>query len=629
MTPAAVVAAGWASPAGIAPEGISPGAPGEPARSFVTRDAELEAAGLRRPFAARVPLSSSGDRAAELLAVAARALVRELDEVVPDWRERRLAIVLGTSAGGMPSLEAALAARAAGGAPSRDLARASLYAGPLASLDSLFGAGALCIQLLAACASSTFAIGFGARFLEEHPDDLVIAGGYDALSLFVASGFEALGATTKSAPPRPFRRERDGMALGEGAALVALARNAPSRARGYVLGFGATSDAVHVTAPDELGRGLASAAEKALADAGLDGESVGFVSAHATATPHNDAAETRALERVFPSDSAPVVHAYKAVIGHALGAAGALEALAALACLSQRVSPAALGAGELEPGFRGRLLPRAERGDARYALKLSAAFGGANAALVLGSEPPARAEVRPYHAVVLRVVGPDVVESDVALLQRATGRSADDLARLDAASLLAATAVASVLEQAELRDSSHTAVVVGTTAASLECNEAFDEVRRRRGAPLAPPRAFPPTSPNVPAGRCSILFALRGPTLGVGGGPGAALEALFVAHALVARGDAAEAVLIAADDAGPVARDLFAAAELPCPARGAVAAVLSRADAGTGRPLSGAKIEELLRLAATTTAAGKPAPVGYAALRAGLLAAASPDPNSA
>jgi 3-oxoacyl-[acyl-carrier-protein] synthase-1/3-oxoacyl-[acyl-carrier-protein] synthase II len=623
------VAAGWASPDGIAPDGLAPGAPGDSARTFITRDAELEAAGLRRPFAARVQLPSSSDRAGELLGAAARALVRELDEVAADWRGRRLAIVLGTSAGGMRSLELALAARAAGSAPSRNLARASLYTGPLAALDALFGEGALRIQLLAACASSTFAIGFGARFLEDHPDDLVIAGGYDALSVFVASGFEALGATTKTAPPRPFRRDRDGMALGEGAALIALGREAPSRGRGYVLGFGATSDAVHVTAPDELGRGLASAAERALADAGLDSESIGLLSAHATATPHNDAAETRVLERVFSGDSAPVVHAYKAVIGHALGAAGALETLSALACLSQRVAPAAVGAGELTSGFRGRLLAHAERGDARYALKLSAAFGGANAALVLGSQPPARAGVGSRHAVVVRAVGQDIVESDLALLERATGRSAGDLARLDAASLLAATAVASVLEQVELADASRTAVVVGTTAASLECNEVFDEVRRRRGAAFAPPRAFPPTSPNVPAGRCAILFALRGPTLGVGGGPGAALEALFVAHALVAGGDACEAVLIAADDTGPVTRDLFAAAELPCPARGAVAAVLSRAEAGTGRPLSGAKIEALLRLAATAAAADKPAPVGCEALRAALLAAAPTSPNSA
>lgn len=627
MTPAAIVAAGWASAAGIAPEGLSPGSPGDGPRSFIARDAELEAAGLRRPFAARVALAPSGDRAAALLGVAARGLARELDEVAPDWRARRLALVLGTSAGGMPSLEAALAERAQGRPPSRDLARSSLYAGPLAALDPVFGEGTLRLQVLAACASSTFAIGYGARWLEQHPDDLVIAGGYDALSVFVAAGFEALGATTKAPPPRPFRCDRDGMALGEGAALVALARFTAARRRGYVLGFGATSDAVHVTAPDELGRGLASAADKALADAGLAAAQIGLVSAHATATAHNDAAETRALGRIYSGDVAPVVQPHKAVIGHALGAAGALEVLSALSCLSQRVSPAAIGEGALEPELRARLLAHNERDDAQYALKLSAAFGGANAALVLGLEPSPKASARPRHAVAVRTMGRDIVESDLALLQRRTARSADELARLDAASLLVATAVATVLEHAELGDPNDTAIVVGTSAASLECNEAFDAVRRRRGAQLAPPRAFPPTSPNVPAGRCSILFGLRGPTLAVGGGPTGALEALLVAHDLVANGDAVEAVLVAADDAGPVTRDLFAAAELRCPARGAVAAVLTRATGDS--QLDRAKIERLLRAAAFAMTGENATPQGYPALRAGLLAATSTQPNPA
>jgi 3-oxoacyl-[acyl-carrier-protein] synthase II len=628
VTPAVVLAAGWASPAGVAPEGLSPGAPGEVARSCVTLDEELARAGLRRPFAARVPDAVNGDRAAELLALASRTLVRELEAAAPDWRSRRLALVLGTSAGGMTSLEAALSARAEGRAASRELARASLYAGPLAALDEAFGTTALRLQLLAACASSTFAIGFGARWLEEHPDDLVIAGGYDALGVFVASGFEALGATTNTPPPRPFRRERDGMALGEGAALLALSRHAGERRRGYVLGFGATSDAVHVTAPDELGRGLARAAEKALADAGVAAVDVELVSAHATATPHNDAAEARALATVF-GERSPVVQPYKAVIGHALGAAGALETLAALQCLSERVLPAAVGDGALEPEFQGRLLACNERGAARLALKVSAAFGGANAALVLGLDPSPNARPRRRRTVFVRAAGDDVADSDLTLLASVSGRSADELARLDASSLLAATAAASVLSRCELADTAETAVVVATTAASLECNEAFDQVRRRRGAALAPPRAFPPTSPNVPAGRCAILFGLRGPTLAVGGGPTASLEALLVAHDLVCQGDAREALLIASDDSGPVTRDLFEAAGLPWPARGAVAVVLSAEETGTKAPVSRAKLEELLEAAAASLSAGGATLVGARGLLTSLCAAAPAWPNPA
>jgi 3-oxoacyl-[acyl-carrier-protein] synthase-1/3-oxoacyl-[acyl-carrier-protein] synthase II len=550
-----------------------------------------------------------------MLLVAARALVHELDQVSPSWRTRRLAFFIGTSAGGMNSLERALALRSSGAAVPPELARAALYDGPLAALDEVFGASAARVQILAACASSTFAIGFGARHLEDNPTDLVIAGGYDALSAFVATGFEALGATTKAAPPRPFRQERDGMALGEGAALVALTRGSHAdRGRGYVLGFGATSDAVHVTAPDELGRGLSRAAEKALIDAGLDAERVGLVSAHATATRHNDAAEMRALERLFAGASAPVVHPYKAVIGHALGAAGALETLAALTCLSERVLPAAVGAGELDPAFHARLLARNEQGAPTFCLKLSAAFGGTNAALVVGLEPSPDAPPTSRKSVTLRALGTSLAGPDLALVARASGHALEELERLDSASQLAASALASVLERVTLLDPEQTAVVVATTAASLECNEAFDRPRRTRGPQLAPPRAFPPTSPNVPAGRCSILFALRGPSLAVGGGRSAAAEALLVAHDLVARGDALEAVVIAADDSGPVTRDIVSAAGLPLPPRGALGVVLGVAAPDEANPLSRAALLEHLLRASSAPGAGETCPGGYQAL---------------
>jgi 3-oxoacyl-[acyl-carrier-protein] synthase II len=630
VTPALVLAAGWVSAAGVAPEGLSPGEPGDAPRSFVGRDPDLASAGLRRPFAGRAGEVPPGDRARGLLLVAARALVRELDQVSPSWRTRHLAFFIGTSAGGMNSLEQALALRSSGAALPQELARGALYDGPLAALDEVFGGPFARVQILAACASSTFAIGFGARHLEQNPTDLVIAGGYDALSAFVATGFEALGATTKAAPPRPFRHDRDGMALGEGAALVALTRGTGAeRGRGYVLGFGTTSDAVHVTAPDELGRGLSRAAESALVDAGIEARRVDLVSAHATATRHNDAAEMRALNRIFDGASAPVVHPYKAVIGHALGAAGALETLAALTCLSERVLPGAVGDGELDTDFRGRLLARNERGTAAFCLKLSAAFGGTNAALVVGLEPSPNAAPTPRRAVVARALGTSLMEPNLQLVARVSGRPLEELERLDSASQLAASALASALELVSLVDPAQTAVVVGTTAASLECNEAFDGPRRTRAPHLAPPRAFPPTSPNVPAGRCSILFGLRGPSLAVGGGQSAAAEALLVAHDLVARGDALEAVVIVSDDTGPVTRDILSAAGLPLPPRGALGVVLGVAAPDEAHSLSRTALWELLLRSASLAGAGDPRPSGCEALRQGVSAGEAEADNSA
>jgi 3-oxoacyl-[acyl-carrier-protein] synthase-1/3-oxoacyl-[acyl-carrier-protein] synthase II len=488
----------------------------------------------------------------------------------------------------MPSLENALALRAARTPLTPGQARASLYAGPLATLAPFFGAGAPTVSILGACSSSTFALGIACRWLEALRADLVIAGGYDALSLFIATGFEALGTITTS-EPRPFRLERDGMVLGEGAALLALTRSEDGPATlGTILGFGATSDAFHVTAPDPAGRGLARAAELALADAGVTPAEVDLVSAHATSTAHNDAAEVAVLESLFrKSASPPVLHAYKAAIGHSLGAAGALESLAGLAALEQGLLPATPGAGTLDPRLPVDLLERHRAGAARRCLKLSAAFGGANAALLLGkSGTRARGAARPERPVRLLALGRPVLEPDLALIAERTSLPELYRTRLDRASALALTAAATLVQAGTTFEPEGTAIVVGTTAASIEADEAFDARRRERGALAVEPRRFPATSPNLPAGQCSLALGLRGPALAVGGGPGAALDALSVALDLVALGDAERALVIACDDMGPVATELIGSAGLALPADGALAVLI-----GAGGPNDGPGLE--------------------------------------
>src|SRR5262249_20547980 len=138
------------------------------------------------------------------------------------------------------------------------------------------------------------------------------------------------------------------------AALLALSRHSPANAEvlGHIVGFAAASDAVHVTAPDPTGAGLARAAERALLEAAESVTDIELVSAHATATPMNDLAESRALKIALGERTKRVVvHPFKAVIGHTLGAAGALEALAALDAVRRGLAPAAFGDGELEPEF--------------------------------------------------------------------------------------------------------------------------------------------------------------------------------------------------------------------------------------------------------------------------------------
>jgi 3-oxoacyl-[acyl-carrier-protein] synthase II len=154
------------------------------------------------------------------------------------------------------------------------------------------------------------------------------------------------------------------------------------------------------------------------------------VSAHATATPFNDAMEARALGLVFgPTARAPIVHPFKAQIGHTLGAAGVLETLAAASALEQGLAPAAAGEGELDPDASVSLLDRAEPRPLRAALKLSAAFGGSNAALVLTRAPRSR-PAPPLRPVHLRAYA-HVESADLLALAEQTGTPRDRLARLD------------------------------------------------------------------------------------------------------------------------------------------------------------------------------------------------------
>ena len=595
MMPVAVIASAALSALGRGAAATFAGAAGEAPRSGLRLDSS-HALGLAHPLLGYAPLpSDASDRATALLVQVATELSAALDARWPDWRRSKLRVLVGTSSGPMNAALSAFAERADGRALTVELARQVPYFAPLTSLEAALGLSSLqptaenqpgkphAEQILGACASATLAIGIGCRSLDAEDAELVIAGGYDALSPFVASGFEALGALTHGAP-NPFRVERDGMALGEGAALLALVRYDRARARGlrasgHVLGFGASSDAVHLTAPDREGSGVLQAASRALEDAGLDVDAVDLVSAHATSTPYNDAAEARALTRLFPGRRLPV-HAFKAQIGHTLGAAGALETLAALDALQRGLVPASAGHGAVEHDgeleFARVNTPR----PLRAALKLSSAFGGLNAALVLASEPLASASSpRPLRPVYLCAESSVRRSGDPELVTRLATGNPQLAARADELGALVLAAVADLVRVLGRALVPRTAVIVATQSATLEQNERF-ESRRREGRPVEP-RRFPHTSPSACAGLCSIVFGLKGPSFSLGSGPSAGREAWRVARDLVRAGDADEAVVVAAEDAGPVVEDVFSAAGLTPPPRGAAAALVTAEPCGS------------------------------------------------
>jgi 3-oxoacyl-[acyl-carrier-protein] synthase-1/3-oxoacyl-[acyl-carrier-protein] synthase II len=579
VTSIAILAFGAVSGLGEGRAAASAGEPGAPASVAIGADDELARAGLARPFVARVRQLNFGDeRAAELLQRALASCLIDLDRARPGWCDERVGLVLGTSSGGMRAAER-LFATIARGEPAADW-EAATYFGPMARVVRRLGRRFdPAMLVLAACASGSIAIGLAVRWLERGSCDVVLAGGFDDVTVFVAAGFESLRAVTASPPPRPFRLDRDGMALGEGAAVLALATAArPSPA--LITGFGLASDAVHLTAPDRDGGGLARAASAALAEAGHP--SIDLVSAHGTATPFNDAAESRALARALGAEGAraAVVHPYKAQIGHTLGAAGALELLAVADAIERGVLPAAAGEGSVDPGAPARLLARASRGQPRAALKVSSAFGGANAALVLGSDPaPGRARRNAYlHHAVLVDREPDV-EHLAASARIPVDRllRADSLVRLALAALVALERGSGPLAGA--------GVIVGTPLATLETNALFAARIRERGARAAEPRRFPYTSPNAVAGECSIAFGLTGPSFSVGGGMHAGLEALATASLLIEAGDADRIAVVAVDDVGP---GRLALRRGPSLSAGAIAVLVSARSDGGSRARIGA-----------------------------------------
>ena len=241
-----------------------------------------------------------------------------------------------------------------------------------------------------ACASAALALDAALRALRSGDVDCALAGGSDSLCTMTYAGFNSLRAVDEK-PCRPFREGRAGMSLGEGSALLVLERLDAALARGAeplaeLLGAGASCDASHMTAPQPEGLGAAAALLRGLEDAGIEPESVGFINAHGTGTPLNDVAEHAAFVKAFGARAARVpVSATKSIVGHLLGASGALEAVATVLCLQAGAAHPAAGGGTVDPEAAVDLV----LGEARPltpgspAVSTSFGFGGANSALVI------------------------------------------------------------------------------------------------------------------------------------------------------------------------------------------------------------------------------------------------------
>jgi 3-oxoacyl-[acyl-carrier-protein] synthase II len=338
------------------------------------------------------------DRFTQLAAAAAAEALESAgwaDEKPYD--SRRIGCVIGTGIGGLGSFEhghGILVEDGPGKVPplSVPLMMGNAAPGVVAMRHNLHGPS---FGVVSACAAGAHAIGTAMRMLQAGDADAVVTGGSEAaLTPLARAAFAALDAVSATGTSRPFDARRDGFVMGEGAAVLVLEDEERARERGArilarVRGYGATSDAFHLTAPDAEGRGAADAIRIALADAGVEPEDVDYVNAHGTSTPLNDRAETIALKKALGKHAQTVpVSSTKSSIGHTLGAAGAIEAVATILALRDRVAPPTLGYEQPDEGLDldyvpGSARPLGEGDTPLIGLSNSFGFGGHNAALVL------------------------------------------------------------------------------------------------------------------------------------------------------------------------------------------------------------------------------------------------------
>lgn len=539
---------------------------GERAFSEVTL---FDVDGYRVGRAATIPAfggaAEATSRTSAMAIVAGREALRDAGlEGEGARRGARLGLVVGTTTSGMLETEALLAELFAAPRASR-VAPPRLLSHPLSAVGEQVAAGlgpfARVRTLSAACASGAYALALGAAWVELGLVDACLCGGADALCRVTLAGFGALGALDPEGA-RPFDRGRRGLMIGEGAGFVVLESGARARARGapvraWLSGYGMASEAHHVTNPEPSGATPARVMRAALARAGLDGDAVGYVNAHGTGTPLNDAMEARAVREALGERGAVVpISSQKGQIGHTLGAAGAVEAVISLLAIERGELPPTGGLETAEVELAH--VRRRTRAEVSAALSCSFGFGGMDAALLLTRDAPEARAARPSEVYVggAAAVTPAGVLSRSALARLDLGADADRVPegtlagldpvrarRLDAASRLAVVAV----EAAGLT-AGDAALVVGAAFGSVDATAAFVERIRVKGARLASPADFPSLVPSAPAGHVSTYVGTRGPSCVVADMETSGEAAFAHAFELLRAGDAPEACACAVQE---------------------------------------------------------------------------------
>jgi len=315
-----------------------------------------------------------------------------------DVNKERVSVIIGTGVGGIQTLE-----NQHGVFSNRGQRRVTPYFVP--KMISNIAAGQIAIHhgfqgpnhtVVSACASGTDAIGTATRIIQYGDADVVVTGGVEAsITGLCIAGFANMKAlSTRNDDPtaasRPFDANRDGFVLGEGAASIILEEAEHARSRGAtilaeVAGYGSTDDAFHITQPSEGGKGAIAAMQLALTDAQLGVEDVDYINAHGTSTPFNDKTESAAITTLFGEHAQKLkVSSTKSMIGHSLGASGALEAAACVQAIYHNMLPPTINYNTPDPECTLDYVPNtAQEAEVNVVMSNSFGFGGHNGVIVL------------------------------------------------------------------------------------------------------------------------------------------------------------------------------------------------------------------------------------------------------
>ncbi|MFI1383730.1 beta-ketoacyl synthase N-terminal-like domain-containing protein [Embleya sp. NPDC020886] len=555
----------------LRPLGTVPGSVGE---LFVTRvdDDALAAATAGEPV----------ERTTAMLGVAVAEALADSGLATPIADGARHGLGIGTCQGMFHADGAELPLRA-------DRHVVDMYTRPADEVARRFGLRGPQAVISTACASSTTALAWSAAQIRDGRAEVMVSGGAESLCLFALAGFHGLRATS---PNRcaPYTVS-DGMSIGEGAAVLILEEWEHAVRRGATilaefLGSGMSADAYHPVAPDPTARGALAAARRALAAGGLGPERVDYVSGHGTGTANNDAMEKEAMILLFGDRVGSVpISSVKSAVGHTLGAAGAIEAVASVLALRDGVLPPTAGAGGALDDRIDIVPDLARSARVEVVLSNSYAFGGNNASILLAS--PTGVRTRPRlrsareravltgvgavgptgtgHAALLAALAggapaparstasaeaaeaanPEPVRPEQVL--PALWRRMDDYTRRAALAAWEALREAGIDPRTDDGPAEEAALMFATAGGPMRSVEEFG---RSLSELLVPERrsSFARTTMTSAPGTLGICLGLRGPTITFLSGGTAGLQALDHACALVSRGDVPYAVVVACDE---------------------------------------------------------------------------------